>query len=536
MTTATLLTGMHTVDIRPEVNILGMLKNLNYKPWYALAEFVDNSVGSFERNREGNGLDTGQDHVKVRIHPKPADNVIEIVDDAAGIALSDFARAFRAAEVPPDRSGLSEFGMGMKSAATWFGDRWKVTTTVRGEPILRTVEFDIDRITSQKVEQLDVVESAADVEDHYTVVTLIDIHHFPVRRTVGKIKDHLRSIYRAYLRSGELRLYYDDEELKVKEVDPLVAAPVWEPSAGQRTWKRHVEFDFGNGQSASGFVGVRSKGSNAEAGFALMRRGRLILGSHDEPYKPIEIVGQSNDFRAQRLYGEIELHGFEVSHTKDGIKWGPTTEEMFIERLAEALSHPEHDFSRQARLYRSGVSGRSEQRVIESSTQRVADQVPAAIAAASDFIAHESPSLQTGAELPRWAGPVTSATVPFEVVEAESSTSTKEAVIADRRWFVTVTSSWSQNDGPWLHFKRDEQDAVGGQRDHLGVVLNLSHPFARQFRGTSEDSTAALITFACAVAVASTLQRDAGGRVDFGHLLDVALRALASVDGGSHAA
>lgn len=522
-----------TVDIRPEVNILGMLKNLNYKPWYALAEFVDNSVGSFERALGGDSLDPGQESVKVRIHPKPAENQIEIVDDAAGIALADFARAFRAAEVPPDRSGLSEFGMGMKSAATWFGDRWSVRTTVRGESVLRTIEFDIDRIMADKVEQLEVVESAADADDHYTVVTLMDIHHFPVRRTVGKIKDHLRSIYRSYLRSGKLRLYYDGEELKVNEVAPLVAPPVWSPEHGQRTWKREIEIDFGNGQTASGFIGVRSKGSNAEAGFALMRRGRLILGSHDEPYKPTEIVGQSNDFRAQRLFGELDLHGFDVSHTKDGIKWGPTTEEMLIEKLAEALSHPDHDFSRQAKEYRSGVGGRSEQRIIETSTARVASQVPAAIEAAGVVARDKAAEIQLQPFAPAITPRADEEPDRFEVNESESSTSTKEALIANRHWFVTVTSSWAQNEGPWLQFAREEQNAGGRQRDHLRVVLNLTHPFARQFRGTSEESTAALITFACAVAVASTLQRDAGGRVDFGHLLDASLRALAQPTTGT---
>lgn len=515
-----------TVNIRPEVNILGMLKNLNYRPWYALAEFVDNSVGSFERGTGTEALDRGQESVRVRIHTDSAMNEIRIVDDAAGIALADFARAFRAAEVPPDRTGLSEFGMGMKSAATWFGDRWSVSTTVRGEPVLRTIEFDIDQIMLAKMEQLSVEEIATDSDDHYTIIRLMDIHQFPVKRTVGKIKEHLRSIYRSYLRAGKLRLWYDSEELTVNEVEPLTAPPVWAPELGSRVWKREVEIDFGNDQSVSGFVGVRQRGSNAEAGFALMRRGRLILGSHDEPYKPQEIVGQSNDFRAQRLYGELNLIGFEVSHTKDGIKWGPTTEEMFIEALDRELRHPDHDFSRQAKEFRTGVNTRSERRIIESSTQRVAAQVPAAIAAASTVLTDSGAALPTLADDAAAVSMPTGDAPPFEIVESESSTSIREVMIAERHWFVSVTSSWAENHGPWLHFMRDDDEAGDHRRDHLSVVLNLSHPFAKQFRGTSEDSTSALITFACAVAVASTLQRDAGGRVDFGHLLDVSLLAL----------
>ena len=39
------------VSIRPGVSILSVLRHLNYTPWYALAEFVDNSVQSFMTHR-----------------------------------------------------------------------------------------------------------------------------------------------------------------------------------------------------------------------------------------------------------------------------------------------------------------------------------------------------------------------------------------------------------------------------------------------------------------------------------------------------
>ena len=32
------------VNIRPGVGILSVLRHLNYKPWFAMAEFVDNSL------------------------------------------------------------------------------------------------------------------------------------------------------------------------------------------------------------------------------------------------------------------------------------------------------------------------------------------------------------------------------------------------------------------------------------------------------------------------------------------------------------
>ena len=41
---------LNNVNIRPGVTILSVLKHLNYKPYYALAEFVDNAIDSYLKN------------------------------------------------------------------------------------------------------------------------------------------------------------------------------------------------------------------------------------------------------------------------------------------------------------------------------------------------------------------------------------------------------------------------------------------------------------------------------------------------------
>lgn len=40
------------IEIRPEVTMLGVLRHLNYKPWFAIAEFVDNSLQSYLSHKE----------------------------------------------------------------------------------------------------------------------------------------------------------------------------------------------------------------------------------------------------------------------------------------------------------------------------------------------------------------------------------------------------------------------------------------------------------------------------------------------------
>lgn len=118
------------IEIRPEVTMLSVLRHLNYKAWFALAEFIDNSLQSYLANREALEAIHGQDfrlEVNVQIESS-GPGLIVVTDNAAGISTADFPRAFRAAQVPTDRTGLSEFGMGMKSAACWFSERWSVRT------------------------------------------------------------------------------------------------------------------------------------------------------------------------------------------------------------------------------------------------------------------------------------------------------------------------------------------------------------------------------------------------------------------------
>src|SRR5712672_4038285 len=109
--------SLHRVNIRPSVSVLSVLRHLNYKPWFALAEFVDNAIQSyFDKDRRLRAAAGKKYQLRVEIEVNPDDGGQIIVrDNAAGIALGDFPRAFRPAEIPPDSSGLCEFGMGMKS-------------------------------------------------------------------------------------------------------------------------------------------------------------------------------------------------------------------------------------------------------------------------------------------------------------------------------------------------------------------------------------------------------------------------------------
>ena len=146
------------VNISPGPAVLSVLRHLNYKPWYALAEFVDNAVQSYNANKAAlHALHGPKWRLRVSIDIDAAAPVrISIRDNAAGITAADFPRAFRPAVVPLDATGLSEFGMGMKSAACWFAPKWQVRTKALGETSVRLVRFDVQRIVNDELEELEI--------------------------------------------------------------------------------------------------------------------------------------------------------------------------------------------------------------------------------------------------------------------------------------------------------------------------------------------------------------------------------------------
>ena len=150
------------VNIQPDVGVLSVLSHLNYRPWYAFAEFVDNSLESFLRYRaEVDSADGKKAKLRVEVAIDSSDDgSISVRDNAAGIYESEYQRAFRLAEPPPHLGGLSEFGMGMKSAACWFGKQFSVRSSAFGEHVERTVSFDIEEIVTTKSAILPVASKA----------------------------------------------------------------------------------------------------------------------------------------------------------------------------------------------------------------------------------------------------------------------------------------------------------------------------------------------------------------------------------------
>ena len=345
------------VDITIGSNMYGRISDLPNTPSHVLAEFVDNALQSYRDNKKRLlSLDEGY-RLKIDIsfdwdEKTNRSKQIRIVDNAGGIDSNNYENAFKLANTPTNNQGLNEFGMGLKTAALWLGTVWSVKTSALDEELSRTIKFDLNEVLTNKLEQLEVLTSSCPKDSHYTEIIISSLtEKAPSKKSLNKIKNELSSIYRKSLRSDEADIYVEGEKLYFEESEILTAPDYKNPKGPAIYWKKDIDFKFGK-YSAKGFVGILKDIDSTKNGFVLLRRGRVVYGAEtDGRYFPKSLSGSTGTFRYKRLFGELELEGFEVSFNKNDLQ-----DKENLEALMESLRGEIHtngfDLYNQAEGYR----------------------------------------------------------------------------------------------------------------------------------------------------------------------------------------
>lgn len=484
-----------TVQIRPQVAMYAAFARLNYKPWYAIGEFVDNALQSALANMDA--LRAAEHDFRLHIAIDVDENRVEIRDNAAGISIRDYARAFLPASPPPDTTGLSEFGLGMKAAASWFASHWSVRTTALGEGIEREITFDIPAIVGSNRDRLDAIERPARPSDHYTVLSLNNLRVHPKGRTVGRIKDHLRSIYRVFLRDGLLELRVNGEALSY-EPPPVLRAPHHAtPNGPTVTWRKDFDLDLGDGHRVRGWAAILARASVTNAGFSIFRRRRLIQGSHGEGYRPEKVFGKPNKFIYQRLIGELEVEGFAVSHTKDGIQW-EDWEEDILSWIKDNLDLEPLRLLDQAANYRARTA--IDRDVLGDVTRdlsnAIAQHLPPIVDRQLSAPPDESP-LDAQLALPDRAAALRTERVSLNLEHSH------------RNWIVDIELLTEGAIDPWYELAESE---TAGDTTRIQIRVNLGHPFMVRFVSPDGDELVPFTRLAAALAIAEITAREQGVR------------------------
>ena len=289
--------------------------------------------------------------------------------------------AFKLAE-QKEEGGLNRFGMGMKTASLWLCGNWTVRTKAIGDNVIREVVWDFDNITSKEKESLIPIEvPTKDYNDSFTHITLrkptdnMPDHHNTIKRT----KDFLKSIYRNYLKRTDIEisvLHLGKKEILKYEDTEILYAPYYKDLNGDKIkWHQEIDLDLGykqvfiNGkykqvnQRMYGFIGLMSKMSNAKAGFSFFFNNRVIQGAGDKKFIP-KFMGSahSNSHERGRIFGEIHLEGFELTHTKDGFVGNEDFDETFEWGIKEEITLPNSRFMDQAKHFKKSDTPESQRK------------------------------------------------------------------------------------------------------------------------------------------------------------------------------
>jgi hypothetical protein len=486
-----------SVDITPEVAIYDVFRHLNYKPWYAMGEFVDNSLQSFLNNKASLAKQKVR-VVKVEIDIEPGGQKVTVRDNAAGIAARDYERAFKTGTPPKDNAGLNQFGMGMKTAANWFARKWTVTSAALGESVVRELTFNVEEVVRGKKTSIGYEERPKPANDHYTVVELVGLnsplHH---HKTVNKVRDHLGSIYRQFIRDGDLELWFNGTLVEPDEPEVLRATRHSDPNGEEVEWRKPIDIPLKGGGRVHGEVYLLETGSTTNAGLALLRHRRLVQGSGDERYRPQRVFGNPNSFVYQRLAGELTVEGLEITHTKDGFRW-EEHEEEFLDALAEQIDAEPMNLREQAQQHRKRpkrVELQPDAEKALDSTARVLEKYAQEVIASHLDAPREKESKK--------------AEPPQHLEEAKAVAQREVQLTFDGvQWTVTLEMSVDPAIKDWYSIS---QRASGtGAKRHIGVRVLLDHPFVNQFSLPGNEHIEPMLRIAIALALAETTARQAG--------------------------
>jgi len=500
---------VESVDIRPGVGLYALFPSLRYTPWVALGEMVDNSIQSYIQHKEELIALNGPDYkLRVDINFSGGENpTIQLVDNAAGIYTKDIGRAFTPATPPTDRTGISQYGIGMKSSACWYSKYFTVRSRALGEPIVRNIIFDIPKIIDQEIFNLDIQkEPTSNPKAHGTRIIMSKLNQpVPTAGAASRLRGYLRSMYRDFLRTGELVLTINGE-VQEPLTNKWLKAPNWPNGKGPvdskiHEWVKEFEIELNESHNPvnpdtpapkiRGTIGILDEGSTKRAGLALLWRRKVVQGaggladSPDDLYRPGLIFGGANSFERQRIIGELDVSELKVTSFKDAVNWDEGQEEEALRKIKIALNAGEMPVIKMARNYRVTENSKATQAKVKSTLEDVVE------AATRGFIDGSAVEL-LGDDFE----------IPFKDEAPEPPRDEKTQVVQRNIRLIPQFKSdimlevKDQGDDPaWLRVTTSENSK-------WIITVNRQHPFMESFTVADPDSLEPVLRLALAIGIA----------------------------------
>lgn len=318
-------------NIEVGTSIISAFQRIDIENFRIFSEFIDNSFQSYLDHKE---VLHDKLHVKqcvVEIYWN--DDEVTIKDNAFGMEKEQFSRALRlnAPAKKYSEGSLSKYGMGLKYAASNMGSLYIIETSEYGSKNRYKGSIDVEEWKRENPKtMLAEVYDDYNEEKHFTSITIKRLYHKFDSNQMQKTIKKLASMYARFIDKKELSISIND--VNVKYEDPELDVD----DNGSSVFENFSSSFIHEGKVYKywGWAGVLKTGKTSDAGFTIIQNGRGIMFN----FRPVEVFGRPNDFKYQRIVGEIELdrENWNVRVNKDGVAWNSNgLLEVFCDNLSK---------------------------------------------------------------------------------------------------------------------------------------------------------------------------------------------------------
>lgn len=275
------------INIIPHKSILSKITNTGYTVQEALSELIDNSVDAREDGR------------LCSIQVTLSTDTITISDNASGMDEEGITNAMRLGY--STKTGmLGEFGLGMKTACSFFGKSFTIHTKVAGSESTYILEYDEDEwMKSGEWDKFPLYcESGSNRETSGTTIKISRVRFELTNGMLEKIKDEMAKRFGPFIESKAIQIELNGSVISPKETSVLE----------DTRQEFFIDTEFGK---VHGWWGCKLEGlNNNYYGFNVFRRGRLIT--------VFDKIGFNTEHQVKQIIGEINADFLPVTHNKKG--------------------------------------------------------------------------------------------------------------------------------------------------------------------------------------------------------------------------
>ncbi len=442
------------INITPDKTLYSKLGQTGYSVSEAISEFVDNSIDA--------RIDGKVVRVVIEINLKKKRIIIE--DDGVGMNKNEAIQSIKLAS-SQKKEKLGHFGLGLKTAAMSLGKKFTIETKQKERDTKYILIFDEDEfLENRDWDDFDIyTKNVGQRNNSGTRVTIenlkVSIHNL----TIIKVKKQLQDRFSSYLLNKEVCMKVNGDSLVAER-----------PKIIQKTKKDHI-IKLSNGKKVKLWTAILKKGSQANSGFNLYRRGRLIRAN--------EKLGYSYHPSKMWITGEIGLDNIPVTHNKREFITADPLYVEFFEKFAELI-----------KPILKEAQQRHREKKIEDLTQEIKetlkDSLLKAINGVDDFQELAFPSADIPTRQSDKLGTLfekekrTSKKNIIEILESKKEEKethqkrTPRKVQPEKKRFIVIAGQKYQFDYEWQEIEEDVPKVSYIDRDAKKIIIILNSRFS----------------------------------------------------------